>query len=704
MLMKSTAWVACAVLCGTAAAQTAEDEAREGQGQQPQITLSETVEVEERLPPRSSQSSIATRLPMTEAETPASLSTVERARLLEQGAENLGEALRNVSGVNVETGSGVFDRFVLRGFESVAGALILSDGAIEPESTIHHMYNIERVEVLKGAGGFLYGGRALAGTVNLVRKQPTRGNFNEIGIYGGSNSAIEATFDLNFDFADQNKGLRINGLWSEADNYRDRNDSSAWAINPVFNWRMGENTTASLSLEAVESEYRPDSGVPVFFGSLLDVPRERNYSSPFDFSEQSVTRVQLDLEHRISDTLRLREKIYYAGLDWQSDGTLIVGALPSQQGGVDVFRTQSQLDDEQNFAGVQFDAVWSFDTGAVSHQLITGLEVQRLDDDFTIGVAFLPNIDAFQPVETARLPLFQIPGQGLRSDGRSVVIAPFVVDQISFSDRLQVVLGARLDIIDYEAEGTVPTDRDDSQVSPLIAVVGQATDQLSLYAQYAESFEPPSTLTFGDVEPEEGQQIEVGAKLELAEGRTRLNLSLYEIERSNLSIPDSSGITGQQGDQRSRGAEIELHTQLAERFDLSLVYAYTDAELVEFAELVFFGPGPTDFFVADYSGNEAAFAPEQLASLWLSKRFAGGFGIAGGARFLGDQFAYADNALELDDALIVDATLSYRRGPATWRLVLKNLTDEDYFTQAFGAFSVRPAAGFEGFGGVRYRF
>ncbi len=700
--MKSMIFCVCAALCWTSGAQTAAPEVTAEQ--QPQLTLSETVEVEERLPPRSSQSSIATRLPMTEAAIPASLSRVERERLLQQGAENLGDALRNVSGVNPQTGSGVFDRFVLRGFESVTGALILSDGAIEPESTIHHLYNIERVEVLKGAAGFLYGGRALAGTVNLVRKQPAASNFTEVGLYGGSNSTIEAAFDINRDFAERRQGLRINGFWRQSDNHRERNDSTAWAINPVFNWRLGESTTASLSLEAAESEYRPDSGLPVFFGNLLDLPRERNYSSPFDFSVQRVTRLQLDLEHRLSDSLRWREKIYFTSLDWRSDGTLIVGVSPGRQGGIDVLRTQTELDDQQSFAGLQIDAVLTLESGAFSHQLIAGLEVQRLADDFTLGVAFLPSVDAFHPVETAQLPLFPIPGQGLAVDGRSVVIAPYVLDQISFSDLFQVVLGARLDIVDYQADGTVRSDRDDSQLSPLVAIVGQPLEQLSLYVQYAESFEPPSTLTVGEIEPEEGQQIEVGAKLDLADGRLRLNLSLYQIERSNLSIPDSSGITGQQGDQRSRGAEFELYARLAEGFDCSFTYAFTEAELVEFAELVVFGPGPTDFFIADYSGNAAAFAPRHLASLWLSKRFPNGLGIAGGARYLGEQYAYANNALELGEAVIVDASLSYHRGPTSWRLVLKNLTGEDYFTQAFGAFSARPAAGFEGFGGVRHRF
>ena len=61
---------------------------------------------------------------------------------------------------------------MVRGFDSIDGGLVLTDGAPEPEISFYQLYNVERVEVLKGPGGFLYGRNPLAGTVNLVRKQP----------------------------------------------------------------------------------------------------------------------------------------------------------------------------------------------------------------------------------------------------------------------------------------------------------------------------------------------------------------------------------------------------------------------------------------------------------------------------------------------------------------------------------------------------
>ena len=84
----------------------------------------------------------------------------------EQNARVMGDALANVSNVNVQPGFGVTDYFTVRGFDSLSSGLILTDGAPEPEATYWQLYNVELVEVLKGPGGFLYGSNPLAGTVN----------------------------------------------------------------------------------------------------------------------------------------------------------------------------------------------------------------------------------------------------------------------------------------------------------------------------------------------------------------------------------------------------------------------------------------------------------------------------------------------------------------------------------------------------------
>ena len=111
--------------------------------------------------------------------TPASVSVVPRAVFESQDAFVLGDALRNVSGVSVATGFGVFDFFTIRGFDSLSSALVLTDGAFEPESTFYPLYNVRQVEVVKGPAAFLYGANPLSGAVHLVRKQPVAGTLGD---------------------------------------------------------------------------------------------------------------------------------------------------------------------------------------------------------------------------------------------------------------------------------------------------------------------------------------------------------------------------------------------------------------------------------------------------------------------------------------------------------------------------------------------
>jgi iron complex outermembrane receptor protein len=174
-------------------------------------------------------------------------------------------------------------------------------------------------------------------------------------------------------------------------------------------------------------------------------------------------------------------------------------------------------------------------------------------------------------------------------------------------------------------------------------------------------------------------------------GRAFASLAFYQLERDNIAIPDETGVARQNGDQRSRGFELELAGELGAGVYVAASYAYNIAELTRFSEqaIVGFNPLPV-YATVDRSGNDPAFAPRQLANLWAMKRLPGGFGLAAGARYVGRQFIAEDNAFALDDYLLLDAALSYTRGVATLRVNLKNLGDRDYYTHGFGAYSVVP--------------
>jgi TonB-dependent siderophore receptor len=694
----------------------------EAQEEPPAATYEDVLFVEDSLPNVPDSNTIATKLPLPLRLTPASVGVVAGPLFEEQGSVVLGDALRNVSGLNVQTQNGVADYFLVRGFDSVANGLVLIDGAAEPEISFYQLYNVERVEVLKGPGGFLYGPNPIAATVNMVRKQPAPGRFVDIGLSGGSFGTAGGTLDWNT-AGDGPFGFRLNGLWRESDGYRDGKPSEVKGVNPAFSWRAGARGLLNLNVEFLETSYSPDAGLPLVtvFGppppesplpipgrpvgfAVADVPRTRSYQSPFDRSEQETRRAQIDYETEISDRLSLRNKTYYRRLDWLSDGTILNGVLPGFGFFPDqVARTLVLLDDTQEFFGNQLEAVYTAQAGGVEHRLLAGIEAGRFDDRFTLDFALLPLIGLEEPVETAREPLQRIPNQA--ADVSSRVVAPYVIDRIGLSDRFQVIAGARWDSIDYEDEVS-GTSRDFSKVSPILGLVYSPTASLSLYANAGRAFAPPSSRVVGERKPEESVQVELGTKAELWDGGLQATLAVYELERENVAIPDLTGVIQQTGTQRSRGVELELAAEPLRGLRTLFSYAYTDSELTRFSELVLVGFDPPAFDIVDRSGNASAFAPEHIANLWVSKRFGDGgkgFGLGAGGRYLSEQFIAEDNAFRLDSSFEVNAALFYDL--ADWRLNLhlRNLTDEDFFTRGFGNTSVIPAPGFSIYGGFEYR-
>ncbi|MCP4202576.1 MAG: TonB-dependent siderophore receptor [bacterium] len=645
--------------------------------------------VEESLPFLPDTNTITAKLPLQTGWTPANVGVVDLETLSEQQARILGHALENVSGINVHTGNGVFDFFVLRGFDSLNSGLVLTDGAPEPETTFYQMYNTERVEVFKGPAGFLYGSNPLAGVINLVRKQPVPQDFGSFSLSLGSWNTADGSIDLNRSNDSGSASFRLNGLFRSGDGYRDGREQDVAAINPAFTWRPDDRTAIHLNLESLSSEYVPDAGLPLVNGALPAVSRDRSYASPFDFSEQDLLRVQLDLERTLSDRLELRNKLYFRELDWKTDGTLLNGAFPSfSTGRIEVFRTLVDLDDRQDFVGNQLELLWSPQDSR--HQLLAGVEIARFSDDYSLDVGLLPSIDLLAPVETATRPIFFLPSQSTQGDSTSDIVAPYLIERFQATKKLMLLAGLRLDAIDFE-DAVSGASRSQEEVSPMLGIVYSPTEGSAFYINAAGSFAPPSPRVVGEREAEESRQIEVGTRRSSGNGRFRSTFALYRLERDNIAIPDDNGFTQQAGDQRSQGLEVELAGDLARGLSATFSYAYTDSELTRFSELVALPFSNPPFAVFDRSGNSSTFAPEHLANLWLSKTLSNGFRIGGGARFVDDQFISEDNSASISSYVLLNAALSYGRNDWRFGLRLRNLTDEDYETRGFGSSAVIPA-------------
>ncbi len=649
----------------------------------------EVVDVEAELPAIPPAAVTTFRLPAPVQSIPASVSVVPRAVLDTQDAFVLGDALRNVGGVSVHSGFGVFDFFTIRGFDSLGSALVLTDGVFEPESAFYPLYNVRQVEVVKGPAAFLYGANPLSGAVHLVRKQPVAGRSGAASVSYGSFGTYEVSGDGNVSSSDGRLGFRLNGVFRDSGGYRDGRESRICAVNPVLAWRPDEQTRVAFNLEGVWSRMSPDVGLPIVGDVVADVPRTRSYQTPLDRSHQDVYRARVDVERATSGALRLRAKAYYTDFDWRSDGTLLVGVFPVPQAGLVVGRSLLMLDDRQTVLGTQLEALWNGRALGTSHELLGGIEVARLGDEFTLDVGLPPVIGLLEPFETTGATVDVLPGASQRGDARSAIFAPYVVDRVRLGGKVQAVLGARFDVLDYE-EPLAGTERRHRQLSPMAGLTFSPRPSLTAYAQAGAAFGPPSSLVVGEREPERSRQVEAGLKGQWLDGRAFATVAVYHLERDDIAIPDATGVTRQNGDQRSRGVEVEVSAEPTASWFAYASYAFTSARLTRFAEIV---PDPFDpgsFAVVDHSGNRPAFAPRHLFSLWTVKR-AGPASVGVGGRFVGRQFIAEDNAFAIDSHVVLDAMASWRLRRATLSLNAKNLAGREYETRGFGRSAVIPA-------------
>lgn len=671
--------------------QAGDDEPKPTPPGQPAAEVEEYVFVEGSLPYIPNSNTITTRLPLELRLTPNNVGIVTAPLFNEQFDRVASDALVNVSNINIQTQNGVQDYFYIRGFDSLSSALVLTDGAAEPEATFYQLYNVERVEVLKGPGGFLYGPNPLAGAINLVRKQPAPARFVDFHAAAGSFDNYEGSFDWNEGSVDGPLAFRVNGLLRDQGSYRPGKGGRTAGINPAMSWHIDGSSSLNVNFEYVSADLTPDSGIPVLQDTIAPVDIDNDYQSPLDRSEQDVFRFQADYQKVVSSAITIRDKFYRRDLDWVSNGTLLNGAVPTSPETFGVIRSLLELDDRQDVTGNQFEAIFSFDTGAaVRHSLLTGVELARYGDVFTLDVNLLPLVDLIDPVEPSDSMPIPLPEAGFAGDSRSVVIAPYFIDQIQFGEHVSVLAGGRLDNIDFKDDAN-SRERDDTEFSPMLGLLVTPGKELSIYGNFSRSFAPPSPRVTGELVPERGTQIEAGVKKRFDAMNAETTVAVYHLERENIPIPDDTGFTQQTGTQRSRGFEIDFAAQPSSRARAFASYAFNDSELTEFAELVQVSLTPPAFAIVDYSGNTPAFAPKHIFNFWVSHDFASNWGVGGGGRYVSDQYIAENNVLALDGVVTFDAMVFYEIGVTRLRLNVKNLTDRQYFLRGFGSTSVIPA-------------
>jgi len=627
----------------------------------------------------------ATRFEADIIDVPVSVQVVPRSLFEDQGAIQIGEALRNVSGITAgDTSGNRVEKFLVRGFEN--DRRIAVDGFLPPTAFGNVGYldlaTVEQVEVLKGPASVLYGQANPGGFINLVSKRPQDNAFYNAKLAGGSYDFYRAEFDINQPLSlDKSLTSRFVVAYQNADSFRNLfRNTERLVVAPSVSWQINDRSSLDLQIEYFDRSGPSDFGLLPLNGQADALPSEF-------FEGEAFSRVNSEL---LQGRLTYR---YTFENDWTLKSALRVSTAESDRFSADargieadgrtVRRRARLFPQNVEDATLQNTLTGTFGTGALEHEFLVGVDVSSSDYDASDRRASLASIDAFDPVYGAQPGPFDNP----RFTTRSVDFAAlYFQDLVSIGGNWKVLVGGRFDYVEQREtrNANVTNDVTDEEFSPRAGVVYKPASNVSFYTSYTESFFPPPALFNPDsladdapFEPEKGVQYEVGVKTSLLDDRFFATLAAFNLSRENVLTPDpsDSDLSVQTGEQRSRGIELDFRGAIVPDLNIVATYTYLDAEITE----------DNQFAV----GNRLPNTSRHSGSLWAMFDFQQGalrgLELGAGAFAQSSRQGNLGNTYTADGFVRVDAFASYPITPnVAVSLNIKNLLDKDYIAAALG--------------------
>lgn len=629
----------------------------------------------------------ATKTDTALRDVPQSVSVITADLIKDQHMRSMADVARYVPGFTMGQGEGHRDAPTLRGNSSTADFFV--DGIRDDVQYFRDLYNAERIEVLKGPNAMIFGRGGGGGVINRVTKVADGEHHGEVAVLAGTDDHMRISGDLG-ESVNDTVALRLTAMYEDSESYRDFVDIERYGANPSMALTITDETRLMLSYERLNDDRTVDRGIPSRSGRPLDIDESTYFGNPaLSFSAATVNLATAVLEHEFSESLKLRNKAQYGDYDKYYQNVYPLSAV-NLAGNVTLDAYQAGTQRENLFN--QTDLIWRTSTGSITHTVLAGIEMGRQDtENFRNNSTFSTTPAAIVPISnpvTSAVPLFNVPNQN--NDVEVSVTAFYLQDQITLSQRLQLIAGVRFDQFDVEFDNHLNGahfERDDDFISPRAGLIYRPTDPVSLYASYSVSYLPSSGDQFNSLdatsaalEPEEFENVEVGVKWDVIP-RLTLTAAVYQLDRSNTRAPGPTpGTIVLTGEQRSEGVELGLSGALTDEWELIAGYAYQQAEI-------------TSTTSAAPLGRSVALVPEHQWSLWNTYRLAPRWRLGLGVVHQDEIYASISNAVTLPSFTRVDGALFLSLGEHfEGQLNIENLLEEEYFSTAHNDNNITPGS------------
>lgn len=633
-------------------------------------------------------SSTGSKTDMAIRDIPQSVSVVKKELIQSQNAFNLRDALRNVSGLTIAAGEGgrTGDSITLRGFSANSDNYL--DGVKENGQYSRDTFFIDKAEVLKGASSILFGRGATGGVINQVAKKPTGKTAVNGGFTYGLYDFKRTTVDAETTYKDLS--ARLNALYQDAGSFRDYNGTTRWGIAPSFKLKLGEGTDVSMNLLHQEEQGVFDYGVPMFRGKPADVPINTYYGFTDNRLMDTDTNVAtVALSHRFNADFSVKNTVRVGDYE-RNYLTHLFGSVTDTGATSAVARTQALRRNGQDNVYNQTDFVYKKPLLGFNNTLMFGSEFGWENYGFkSKNSTGISNISIFNPVLTASSSGLAGDFSGALATDRytkAQTYAGYVLDQFEISPEWKLLAGTRYDQFEAQQLDSLSTDnfsRSDSQWSPRTGLVWQPDKAQSYYFSYGTSFNPSAeSLSLSEatanLPPEQNRNFEIGAKYDLFDGRLSATAAVFRLEKTNARTadPNDSNLTILAGEQRTDGFEFGLAGEVLPRWDVSMTYAYLDAEISKSNTTAV---GTVSGLTKSLQGMNATNVPEHSGVFWNSYHLTDHWEIGGGVFYASDRYADNVNEVTLPGYARLDAVVAYHQKHYDIQMNIFNLADTVYY-------------------------
>ncbi|MCG3715220.1 TonB-dependent receptor, partial [Aliarcobacter butzleri] len=614
------------------------------------------------------------RTKMSKEDMAKSIQTFNQNFIEDAQLQNIDDVI-TMSSNTIYTGSshGRANQISMRGF---SGVPILLDGMkITNKIARPEIFAYESIEILKGPDSLQYGESSPGGLVNLVKKKPTKNSLAQVELEANDNPSYSPKIDLGGALNnDKSLYFRLSSLLKYDEGWTNSNtDTNKIFVAPSLAYDINDNNTITFITEYTKEKTPSDFGTYVNDKGKLIAPIKNMISHPDEKFEKTQKIAGFDLDS-VFDTWSSNLKYRY--IDYEGDNGDV--HMPQRYNHLTNTVTMAYAYQKQEFQehALQETINKEFDLFGKKNNLSIGADYNKAYSklDMFFDPTQLYNINLSNPVYQHLTNLSDHPTARNMSAKKTSVESwgTFIQDNINLTDDLIFSAGVR-----YSESKPQNGQRTDA-TTPSFGLVYHLSSQTSFYTNYSESFTPNSAMDKNGkiLDPETGKGYEFGVKQKLFDDKFDLTTAFFKIEKENIALADPNapavgGWSISSGKQESQGFEIDLSGDITSNLSVIASYGYVDTKN------------------KDANNKDLRNIPNHTANLFTTYKLTAlnlpDYYIGGGAKYIGNKYADDANNIQLDSALIYNATIGYKKGNWKANLSVQNLTDKEYVDGALAS-------------------